>query len=174
MTREAAVPEGYERAKMGALEEVCRRMLEFPEVREAIAAERPLRLTCPRGHHLTTIRLELDPDGLLIWPRPIASAGRRTGAVATPDDPFKHARRVCEHPGCPERVEGPGFCDEHGGRRSVEIGALSTRFRCARHGWETRVSTVMLLKSITAAICLGHDSASVTGRVADSRRRVVR
>jgi hypothetical protein len=167
-----SVPTGYERDKTRELEDVCRKMLAMPGVVMAIENRSAIVLTCPRGHKISTVVLEVDSNGWMINVRVISEMGRASGSVAVRDHPFNRAPK-CLEPGCGGSVDRDGWCPDHGGRDALVIDYLGTRFVCrrCRPSWDDRVTLSRLLKSITAALLLGHSSASVTGQIAGVSRR---
>jgi len=168
-----SVPTGYERDKNRELEDVCRKMLAMPGVVMAIENRSAIVLTCPRGHKISTVVLEVDSDGVMINVRVISEMGRASGSVAVRDHPFNRARIPCLEPGCGASVDRDGWCPDHGGRDAMVIDYLGTRFVCrvCRPSWDDRVTLSRLLKSITAALLLGHSNASVTGQISRVSRR---
>lgn len=169
--------QNYEDRKMAEFRRVCEHALAIPEFAIAIEERRAIQLTCPRGHRLTTVEISSDPDDVpWIEIRAIANTGRKVGAVAKKDSPFIGAWNVCDAPRCPTRIPYAGRCEEHGGREAIVIDHIATRFTCrsCTPTWSDRVVTSQLIRSLAAALLLGHPAASVTGRVASTRRRAVR
>lgn len=169
--------QNYEDQKMAERRRVCEKALTIPEFVSAIEQRQAIRLTCPRGHRLTTVEISTDDDdAAYIEIRAIADIGRKAGAVAKKDSPFTGAGNRCDEPRCPTLIPYAGRCEKHGGREAIVIDAIATRFTCrsCTPTWSDRVVTSQLIRSIAAALLLGHSAASVTGRVASTRRRAVR
>lgn len=160
------------------LKRVSQRALDLAQVQEAIRDRKAIKFTCPWGHRLVTVELDVDNEhSSTIMLRPIAEMGRASGPAVQADAPWgKSSKYVCNTAGCPRIIDYVGWCADHGGRQALDMNDLSYRFTCRRCSpdWSDRVSLPRLIQITAMALMLGHNSVSVTGRVASSGKRRAR
>ncbi|MCW2790405.1 MAG: hypothetical protein JWP56_2708 [Aeromicrobium sp.] len=126
-----------------------------------------VEFTCPRGHSFRRWRASVDHhDTVILEPLP----GQPPKRALT-----SHARRsaaatVCSEPGCSNRVDGVGFCQEHGGRSELVIYPTSTTtFECSC--WRDDLPYSRILKLYGEAAVLGINAIPLTGAVRRAPRR---